>query len=216
MIAHRSRRNRTTSTPIRPQDVIVTGCGRVYAFPADTPQFARPAGPGHHAYRIGYIEPSEGAWLARDFGNWALGTPSPSRMEALNRVLRAAGHHLTPAVWPEPELAGRTVPVPRSLALEYGHVFVDALGLVFLGKQGRGGHAHLRRRLHLGAVWATAGRFAALPHLASSSAMTTYTTRRAAIRSLIPPAPESPSAKDSPARVRKRTYPSSLPSDDST
>ncbi|KQQ65374.1 hypothetical protein ASF63_15675 [Microbacterium sp. Leaf320] len=161
-------------------------------FPPDAPQFTRAAGPGHHAHRVGYVEAADDSWVARDFGNWMLGSPTSSRKEALQRVLHASGYHLTPAAWPPAESAGRTVPVPRSLASKYGQVFVDALGLVFLGGHGRGVRPRVNRRLVLGAVWATCGSFAALPHGAHSTTLTMFPSRRAAIRSLVPADPDAP------------------------
>lgn len=170
----------------RVEDIVLTGCGRAYVFPADLPDQDRHAGLGHSEFRVGYVEPHDGAWQALTLGNRPLLQHGTTRPEALRAVIEDAGWEVLARLSTSRRPPSLSLPVAklRSPDPEPLIVVQGALGRVLLTR--RIGQS---RKVHavsaLGTVWPTGGRIAALCEQDPSSEATFHRTHRDAVNALV-------------------------------
>ncbi len=165
---------------VRISDIVVSGCGRVYAFPPDLPQAARVAGLGHPRYRVGYVDRVGAGWLPRDLGNRIAGHRTRSRLHAVCSVVAKAGVSIST----RSDLRKAAVfRVGVADANESSFVIhLDPLGTVKLGH--RTPDDRIRFDRELGAVWATGTQYAALGLGQYSDTRTLHRTIGAAVHAL--------------------------------
>jgi hypothetical protein len=165
------------------RDVVLSGCGRVYAFPSSVPLTARDAGVHHLRHRVGYVEPWQEKWLPRGFGNNPLGRARESRVDALKVVLAQTGLRVT-GTFPVDDLApiGLQVMLTGAKAGTLSEVLVAGDGRVFVTR----GETHGRRRNHhwVGFVWRSGRHIAALGHSQQSSMTTLHRSVAGAVTRL--------------------------------
>jgi hypothetical protein len=166
------------------EDVVVTGCGRVYVFPPDLPQPFRVAGFNYLAHRAGYVERRDQRWLPRDFGNTPLSDPRWRRVDALKVVLSHAGWRVQ-GVFPSEKLApsGVLVALSGAEAAPPMKVLIAGDGRVFVVIQ-RQLSGPARNYHWVGFVWPSGDRLAALAQDEESSVSTSHRSMTGALTRL--------------------------------
>jgi len=170
------------------RELVVTGCGRVYSFPAWLPQKTRAAGFYHFAHRFGYVEPVFDRWQPRDLGNRALGMPQGSRIAAIRTVILHAGFGAEAATFPNGTSVRTGVHVrlattPGAPSAEV-YLSMDSRLYIMVGHTSALPGTQGALRL-LGSIWPTRLRFASLAPSAESHRFDLHRARNAAITHLI-------------------------------
>lgn len=166
-------------------DVVVSGCGRVYAFPPSTPQSARAAGFNRFPHRVGYVEKSGMKWLARNFGNVPLGEPRWRRVDAVKAVLSDAGLRVR-GILPSENLAPISMQVLQKEAArpKPAKVVISGDGRVFVALE-RASKTRARNLHWVGFVWRSQNYVVALGQDEESTMCSSHRSLTDAVRRLI-------------------------------